>query len=168
MKKTAIVSLVFLSLGFVSCTKWFWEGEDSASQGTTSESKPTRSPDEVVKEFVQLSGGAKEIADKAKLTNLCAGEMRRAFDRMSDEEFKMNYIEANLEIKEVKVLQSTLQQDQAKVIYQVTVENKGGTEPTTETNEREVELSLTQGQWYIEFIRLKGSDKLAFTRGMLL
>jgi hypothetical protein len=55
----------------------------------------------------------------------------------------------------------------AKVRYQVVIENLQGTETTLETNEREAELKKGSNGWAIESIRLKGSDKIAFTRGMI-
>jgi len=148
-----LLPLVF----FASCTKL----------GIFSPTRPAKSPEEVVKSFIELSASAKEFTDKKKLEELCAGELRRALERMTDEAFKISYIANQIKIKEIKILESTTQNDTAKIRYQIAVENQSGTEPTDEINEREVELTRSQGHWYIASIRIKGTDKIAFTRGMI-
>jgi hypothetical protein len=120
-----------------------------------------------VKAFVELSGGAKDVSDRKKLIEMCAGEMRRAFDRMSEEEFKMAYLNEGIKIVDLKIVDSQVTEGSALVRYQVTIENALGTDKTRETNEREVELTSSRGQWYLQSIRLKGSDKIVFTRGMI-
>ena len=154
MKKFAAL---LLTLAFDACTK-------NPSSGTQSAARP---PEEVVKEFVTVSAHAQSGADKRKLEELTAGELRRAFSSMTDESFKMAYINSGVKINEMKVLEAKTETDSATVLYQLAVENKQGTDPTNEVNEREVLLTLSQGAWYIESIRLRGTDKVAFTRGMI-
>ena len=60
-----------------------------------------------------------------------------------------------------------LSADTAKVRYQVSIVNEGGSDVTREVNEREVELTQSKGTWLISSIRLVGTDKVAFTRGMI-
>jgi hypothetical protein len=126
-----------------------------------------KSPEEVVRSFLDLSAGAKEEADKKKLEEFCTGELRRTFERMTEESFRLSYLNSELKLNDVKVIESSTERDLAKVRYQVSVNNRQGTDPTHEMNEREVALVRSQGAWYIESIHLKGSDKIAFTRGMI-
>lgn len=122
---------------------------------------------EVVKTFVQMSATAKDLADKKTLLESTGGELRGAFERMTDEEFKLTYLSGQLKIEKIDILDTSIQNDVAKVRYQVVIENSQGTETTQETNEREAELKKVASGWVVEAIRLKGSDKIAFTRGMI-
>lgn len=126
-----------------------------------------RTPVETVNEFILLSGTAKKLGDKRRLEELTAGEMRRAFSQMSDEAFKITYLNNLLTINEVKILESSQDGETAKVVYSVSVENAQGTDLTRETNIREVILTPSQGSWYIESLRPRGSDRVAFTKGMI-
>jgi hypothetical protein len=150
-----ILSLALLVFWLGGCTK-----KDASMQGGAT-------PEATVKSFVELSAGAKDKADKAKIQALCIGELRRAFDRMTDELFQMSYLSNNVVIQDLKILDTKVEGDAAKVQYQVSIENKQGTDTTQETNSREVELTRTQGSWQIESIRIIGSDAVAFTRGMI-
>ncbi|MBM4304985.1 MAG: DUF1131 domain-containing protein [Deltaproteobacteria bacterium] len=150
--------LLLISLGFFGCTK--------LQQSQTVKLENLTAP-EVVKTFVQLSGAAKTLKDKKTLLETSGGNLRRAFERMSDEEFKLTYLSGQLKIEKVDILDTVIQNERAKVRYQVAIENSQGTETTHETNEREAELKKGPSGWVIELIRLKGSDKIAFTRGMI-
>jgi hypothetical protein len=150
--------LLLISLLFFGCTKF--------QQSQTAKLENLTAP-EVVKTFVQLSGTAKAIEDKKTLLETSGGELRRAFERMSDEEFKLTYLSGQLKIEKVDILDTVIQNEKATVRYQVAIENSQGTETTYETNEREAELKKGPSGWVIELIRLKGSDKIAFTRGMI-
>jgi len=156
----AIIVLSCLIL-FAGCIKK--EGANPA--GTSAVEKKT--PEQVVKEFIDLSAGAKELGDREKLKELCVGELRRALERMTDEAFRIGYLNNNVKIKSVRVIESSFENDAAKIRYQVFVDNPQGTDPTTELTEREVGLTKSQGNWFIESIRPVGSDKIAFTRGMM-
>ena len=151
--------LLFLALGglFLSlaCTK----SSPKAMAGA--------SADDVVKSFVELSASARGEFDRKKLQELCAGEMRRTFERMNDEAFKVIYLDSKTAILDFKILESKVEAEAAKVAYQVTVDNRQGTDPTREINQREVDLRREGGAWRIENIRMRGSDQVAFTRGML-
>lgn len=125
------------------------------------------SPEQVVRNFLELSSQARDLVDKKKLQDQCLGEMRRAFERMTDEAFRVHYLKNDIKIKTIKFLEVNTQGPQGKVRYRVVIENPQGTVPTEETNEREVELLLSQGAWYLESIRARGSDRIAFTRGMI-
>lgn len=154
MKKLLV--LVFGSIAlFLSCTR-----HQTAPQAG-------KSAEEVVKVFVQLSASAKEVEDRKRLQDYCSGELRRTFERMNDEAFRLIYLDGKIAILDLKILESKEDKDTARVAYQITVDNKQGTDPTREVNSREVELERSQGAWYIESIRMKGSDQIAFTRGML-
>jgi hypothetical protein len=141
-----------------------------ASGACTYRSTPViaaRTPEETVKAFVELSATAKEPTDKKKLQDLCQGELRRTFERMTEEAFKLLYLDSKIKITELKVIEATAQADAAKVHYSVSVQNDQGTDPTQEVNEREVDLVRSQGNWFIDTIRMKGNDRVAFTRGMI-
>lgn len=157
MKKFLTLT-AFTPLLFVACTRW---GGNSANVETG------RTPEETVKQFVELSASAKETDDKRRLEELTAGELRRAFSQMSDESFRMTYLNHAIKIKDLKILESVKEGAAAKVSYSVSVENPQGTDITHETNEREVLLTQSQGAWYIESLRPKGSDRIAFTKGMI-
>lgn len=165
MKITILFSLCALVVFFSACVKKQPEAPSNAAieaPGMTS-----KSPEEVVKYFIELSAAAKEDDVRNKLQGLCQGEMRQAFERMTPEAFKISYLDSNLKLKDVKILEKSTENTKAKVVYEVLLDNPTGTDATTETNQREVELVQQQGAWYIETIRPKGSDKIAFTRGMI-
>jgi len=150
----------FLSMSlilFVGCTK-------KTDQKTE---LPSPLPEEVVKKFILLSGQAQEISDKDKLTDLCSGEMKKAFQDMSPDQFRLYYLNDNLTVQDFKVLSSSKTQNQAKIFYQVMIENRQGTDVTKEVNEREVDLVETPQGWLIESIRPSGTDRLIFTKGMV-
>ena len=147
--------LLLIALVIASCTK------PKQTQSTL------ESPDKIVKAFVELSAGAKQAGDHQKLADMCAGRMRQAFEKMSADEFKAAYLHGAVKIIDLKILESKVEENIAIVKYQVTVENSYGSDKTQEINERDVALSNTEGQWYLEAIRLKGSDKVSFTRGMI-
>jgi len=151
-----LLTLGLLSLLMVGCTK-------KAPVVAGGEG----SPEATVKTFIELSASAKDKADKSKIQALCVGELRRAFDRMTDELFQVSYLSNNVTIKEFKIVESKVEGETAKVQYKLSIENKQGTDVTQEVNSREVELTRNQGAWQIESIRIIGTDNVAFTRGMI-
>lgn len=155
MKKNlliAILSIVFSA----SCTK---KSETPIAE--------VPSPESAVRKFVELSVQAKELSDKDRLGDLCAGEMKLALEQMSMEQFRMFYLNGNISIQDFKVLSTSRENSKAQIVYQVSVENRQGTDVTKEVNQREVELTETPSGWLIEAVRPKGVDKLVFTRGMI-
>ncbi|NBV50279.1 hypothetical protein EBR78_03530 [bacterium] len=156
MKNFIRSALVILVFGLVACTK-----------KEVKEVVIAVSPEDVVKNFVQVSGQAKEVLDKSKLVELCTGEMKTAFENMNDEQFRMYYLNGNISIQELKVLSVNRDKNKAVVHYQVAVENRQGTDITKEVNEREVDLIESPSGWLIESIRPKGTDKLVFSKGMI-
>lgn len=124
-------------------------------------------PQDTVKKFVELSAGVKDESDRQKLLELCQGEMRRAFERMSPEAFKVAYLAGGVKLKAVKVVETSINDKTAKVSYEVFLENPSGSDRTDEINRREVELVLVGNSWLIENIKPQGSDQIAFTRGMI-
>jgi hypothetical protein len=124
-------------------------------------------PEGLVESFIRLSAQVKGADDRKKLAEMCRGRLRNAFDAISEEAFLLNYANPPITIKSLKVIPTAEDDNLARVVYQVEIENTGGTDVTTETNEREVELLRVDGKWYLEAIRPKGSDQIAFTRGMM-
>lgn len=157
MKKLTLIFLFF----FVACIK------NSTPPPVATSKVSDAIPSEVVKMFVTLSATAKSLEDKAKLVDSCGGDFKTAFERMSEDEFKLTYLTGQIKVDNIEILDTTIDKDVAKVHYRVSIENKQGTETTQETNEREAVLKKGSSGWAIEAIRLKGSDKLAFTRGMM-
>ena len=155
MKNISILALL-LCVVFSSCTK----KEEAPTVSSVS-------PEEVVRNFVSLSSQAKEAQDKVRLSEFCQGDMRAAFEGMTDEQFRLFYLNGNVNIKELRITGITKDKNKATVQYQILVENRQGTDITHETNEREVELSEVPNGWVIEAIRPKGTDKLIFSRGMV-
>lgn len=155
MKK--LISVIVLSLClFNGCTKKEAPALSAAA-----------SPEDAVRSFVHLSGEAKETNDKNKLTGLCSGEMKFAFENMNEEQFRLFYLNGNLNIQELKILSTNVNKSQAVILYQVVVENRQGTDITKEINEREAQLTEGPTGWLIESIRPRGTDKLIFSRGMV-
>lgn len=150
--------ILFLVLFSAGCVK----NQQSQSPNLSQLTAP-----EVVKTFVQMSATAKDLSDKKILLEATGGGLRGAFERMTDEEFKLTYLSGQLKIEKIEIIDTSVQNDSAKVRYQVVIENSQGTETTQETNEREAELKKVASGWVVEAIRLKGSDKIAFTRGMI-
>lgn len=126
-----------------------------------------KSPEEVVRTFVRLSGEAKEVTDKSKLSDLCTGDMKNALIEINDEQFRLFYLSGNVNIQELKILSTNISQAKATIVYQVLVENRQGTDITKELNEREAVLGEGPNGWLIESIRPRGTDKLIFSRGMV-
>ena len=124
-------------------------------------------PEELLKEFINVSASTTKPEDKKRLQELCAGELRRTFERMNYEAFRLIYVDTKIKVTSLKILNSDEQKELAKIQYEVSIENQGGTDPTKEINSREVEFSRKDGRWYIESIRMLGKDQVAFTRGML-
>lgn len=124
-------------------------------------------PSQVVEEFVRLSAGAQNVKDKKRIEELCTGDLRRTFERMSDDAFGLIYLNSNIKLLGFRVIDEKSSGNRSTLLYEVTVDNRQGTDPTTETNQREVELVELDGGWYIDAIRLKGTDRIAFTRGMI-
>lgn len=156
MKNLILSAFVILFFSFLGCTK-----------KEVKEVVVTVSPEDVVKNFVQVSGQAKEVLDKNKLVELCTGEMKVAFESMNEDQFRMYYLNGNISIQELKVLSVNRDKNKAVVHYQVAVENRQGTDITKEINEREVDLIESPSGWLIESIRPKGTDKLVFSKGMI-
>lgn len=151
--------ILFVCLTFLasSCTQKKQE-EPIPSQPVSAE--------ETVRNFVRLSSQAKDVQDKTALSGFCAGDMKSAFDTMNEEQFRLFYLSGNLSVKELKITSVTKEDSKTMVQYQVTVENKQGTDVTHETNEREAELVESPQGWLIQAVRPKGVDKLIFTKGM--
>lgn len=124
-------------------------------------------PEALVESFVRMSSDVKSPEDLKKLSDLCQGRMKKAFEAISSETFLVSYVNQPIKIKSLKVLQAAEDGNLARVHYVVETENPNGQEPTVESNEREVELLRVDGNWYLEAIRPKGSDQIAFTRGMI-
>ena len=155
MRKIFIIGILGALLS-MSCTK-------------KTETSPVEapSPEIAVRKFVELSAQAKELSDKDRLGELCTGEMKLALEQMSAEQFGMFYLNGNISIQDFQVLSSSRDKSKAQIVYQVSVENRQGTDITKEMNQREVDLSETPAGWLIEAVRPKGVDKLVFTRGMI-
>lgn len=126
------------------------------------------SPSETVKKFVEISAGAKSLKDRKVLQELTIGELKRAFETMSNDDFKAHYLGDKITIENLSVEVVEEEKAKAKVHYTVTVTNRQGTDETKEVNEREVLLGNSRGRWFIESVRPIGSDKLAFTKGLIL
>lgn len=156
MRKILALSVSLgLALVFASCNR------------NSADRMATAGPEDVVREFVSISSAAKGVGDRKTLGALCSGEMKNAFDKMTDEVFRISYLNTNLKVHDLKMLETVTQGDTARVHYQIFLDNPHGTDPTSETNEREVELVKRDGHWLIDTIRGKGSDQIAFTRGMI-
>ena len=156
MKNSSFYFLVLVLLGSIGCTK---------KEVVVTPIEPN--PEEAVRSFVQLSGKAKELGDRSKLIEMCSGDMKKAFQEMNEEQFRLFYLNGNVNVLDLKILSTSKNEESAKVQYQVLVENKQGTDITKETNEREAELVKSGNSWLIEAIRPKGIDKLIFTKGMV-
>lgn len=150
----AILPILFIFV--VSCTKIPFLSRNAE-----------KTPEEVLRKFLKVSAEASDSKDKTTIQEMCHGEMKRIFERMSDEMFTMSYLSKQLELKGVEIVQSTVEKEVARLRYKIEVENRQGTDTTHETNEREVELTRVDGQWRIDSIRPVGSDQIAFSRGMV-
>ena len=125
------------------------------------------SPEQVVQGFVDLSAGAKEAKDQERLQQFCSGDLRRTLERMNEEAFRLIYLDNEIKVLDYKVLDQKQEGDTASVVYRLTLDNKQGTDQTREVNTREVELRRQGDSWFITGIRVKGTDQVAFTRGMI-
>jgi hypothetical protein len=123
-------------------------------------------PEQIVESFIRVSAEVKSPEDRQKLAAFCQGRMRKAFDALSAQAFAISYVNQPLIIKSWKILDTAIDGNLARVHYQIEVQNPQGQDPTQEISEREVELLRVNGQWYLEAIRPKGSDQIAFTHGM--
>lgn len=154
-----------LQMGLLNLTVFFLVGCTPSAENKKLPS--FQLPEDIVKEFVMLSANADELSDKNQLAQMCEGEMKKAFEDMNVEQFKLYYLNDNLSVQEFKVLSSSKERGQARVVYQVTIENKQGTDVTKEANQREVDLIETPQGWLIQSIRASGTDKISFMKGMI-
>src|SRR5262245_671617 len=115
---------------FSACTKWKTEATSSAETAVVA-------PEQVVRQFLELSSNAQQDSDKQRLEALCVGELRRAFERMTPETFKMAYLKNEIRLNDLQVLETNAANEQARVRYRVSVHNEQGSDPTSEVNERE-------------------------------
>jgi hypothetical protein len=141
-----------VGLFFSACTK-------KAVKATT--------PTDAVESFIKLSSSSESKEDKKKLMSLCRGPLLKAFEKMSEDVFQISYLSGNINVKQIQIIDSKTDESIATVVYRVLVDNQQGSEATEESNEREVDLVKNEGNWYLYSIRPKGSDKIAFTKGML-
>lgn len=134
---------------------------------TGSKNPGAMSPEQMVESFVRMSADVKSAEERKNLAVLCQGRMRKAFDGLSDDAFLISYVNQPIKITEWKILDTAVDGNLARVHYRVSIENPHGQDRSQEVSEREVELLRVDGQWFLEAIRPKGSDQIAFTRGMI-
>ncbi len=134
---------------------------------TQKHAQAPQTPDQLVKDFVYLSSDVKDVATKTHLAQMCQGRIRKAIDSISEDAFAISYVNQPIKIKSFEIVQSAIDGNLARVHYRLQIENPHGQDVTEETNEREVEMLKIEDQWYLEAIRPKGSDQIAFTRGMI-
>lgn len=123
---------------------------------------------DTVRKFVVLSASSKGLEDRKSLQELAIGELKRAFEVMSEEDFKAHYLGEKITLKNLEIGEPEFDGDRARVKYVITIINKLGKAPTEERNEREAVLSSSRGDWFVDTIRPVGVDTLAFTNGMIL
>lgn len=158
----AVTLTTTLMLAFaVGCTKKAPPSGGAAGGDTPQE------PTAVVRKFVELSAGAKDLRDREALQKMATGPVLEAFSKMSEENFQMSYLGNRIRVKDLAIVESHQEGAAAIVRYKVTIENAGGSDTTTETNERQVQLRQMDGRWVIENLQVYGTDKIAFTNGML-
>lgn len=153
-------TLMLAAIGLVGCTPK--TGTPAAGDAGT-----PQEPAAVVRKFVDLSAHAKDLRDRKALEEMSTGPVRDAFTKMSEENFQMSYLGNRLRVKDLVIVESHQEGAAAIVRYKVTIENAGGSDTTTETNERQVQLRQADGRWVIENLQVYGTDKIAFTNGML-
>ncbi|GEM_PF-1189753 len=158
---SALVVLSAVVLQMAACTK------NSSTTSTETAVQIPLTPEAAVEKFIRLSGTANSAEDKMRLRDLCQGKLRQAFDKMSGESFQMSYLSGGITVDDFKVLSQKIEGPDALVHYQVRIQNKQGTDHTNELNEREVSLVQVNGVWYLDSIRPKGKDQIAFVNGMI-
>jgi len=134
---------------------------------TSSDASAPQEPAAVVRRFVELSAGAKDLRDRQELEKMSTGPVHEAFQKMSEENFQMSYLGNKIRVKDLTIVESHQEGAAAIVRYKVTIENAGGSDTTQETNERQVQLRQMDARWVIENLQVYGTDKIAFTNGML-
>jgi hypothetical protein len=152
---TALVCVVTA----LSCTK------KQSGSGTAEIQK--LNPEQTVERFIELSASAKDAQDKLRLRDMCQGKLRQAFEKMSDENFRMNYLAGGISMEGFKIVSQKVEKGDAIVRYNVTIHNKNGPDVTQESNEREVALVQIDGIWYLDSIRPAGKDQVAFVNGII-
>lgn len=148
-------------LQMAACTK------NSTTTSTPDAVQAPLTPEATVEKFIRLSGSANSAQDKMRLRDMCQGKLRQAFDKMSNENFQMSYLTGGITVDDFKVLSQKSDGTDALVHYQVRIQNKQGADNTHELNEREVSLVQVNGVWYLDSIRPKGKDQIAFSNGMI-
>src|SRR4051812_36196658 len=106
--RLSILTLLTFFLFHTACTKKSGETQPTNSPVSAPNAK---SAEEVVKIFIELSSGAKEDADRKRLLDLCTGEMRQAFEKMTAEAFRLTYLNNNVKVKSVKILESRTEKE---------------------------------------------------------
>jgi hypothetical protein len=158
---SALVVLSAVVLQMAACTK------NSTTTSSQEAVQVPLTPEAVVEKFIRLSGTANSAEDKMRLRDMCQGKLRQAFDKMSNENFQMSYLSGGITVDDFKVLSQKSDGTDALVHYQVRIQNKQGADNTHELNEREVSLVQVNGVWYLDSIRPKGKDQIAFLNGMI-
>lgn len=132
------------------------------------------SPQKTTELFIYRSSHAKKIEDKKNLENISTGLILDVFKNMDETRFHDFYIQKNIEIKKITILNVEEEGDRAKVRYQVIVNNLSVQPAAEETLERELFLTKTQNanwiqptKWSVDWIQILSHDKIAFTQGMV-
>lgn len=123
--------------------------------------------EKVLKSFLELSAGATDLKDREKLRDLCSGEMRRAFQNMTDESFKTAYLNSKIKVNKIDVFDLQTKDGKIKAKYRIELTQGNSGSDVKQTNEREVEVVESRGAWLLESIRTHGADTLAFSKGMI-
>jgi hypothetical protein len=132
------------------------------------------SPAKTTELFIYKSSHAKKMEDKKGLEEMSTSLILDVFKNMDEARFRDFYIQKNIDVKKITILNIEEEGDRAKVRYQVVVNNLATQPPAEETLERELTLTKTQNgnwiqptKWSVNWIQVLSQDKIAFTQGMV-
>jgi hypothetical protein len=161
VKKFVVTACGVIVFGLIGCTKH--EPQGAASQQVSQADTPA----ELVEEFVRLSVASTAAADRLRLRDMCKGKLRDAFDKMSPDNFQMSYLSGGIAIENFEILSAKVDGVDAVVHYKVKIQNRQGSQHTSENNERAVSLVRIGESWFLDSIRPTGKDEIAFVNGMM-
>jgi hypothetical protein len=108
-------------------------------------------PEGALNRYVEAAFGAKSVSDKQKLTDLSTGEALEYINRMSDAEFKKQFIDTSLSL--VKLKSKDLRQEEGgdvSLVYEIEFKEGKGAQGSIMSNKKIAYLTHADGGWKIK------------------
>jgi hypothetical protein len=134
-KNFLFIGLLAVSLGFVGCTK----------------NQTANTPEAALDQYVSAAFSAKNLDDKSKLLNMATGDALAHLQKMKDDEFKKQFLDANLKLVSLKV--KDIREDNeggVSMVYELSFQDGKSGAAVVHTNKKVAYLTkIDGGQWKI-------------------